>query len=55
MVANNYVYYTEHFLYFLLIIQKITLIVVLDFVAQCKNVPRRKNEESLSPSVTIDW
>ena len=33
MVANNYVYYTEHFLYFLLIIQKITLIVVLGWIS----------------------
>ncbi len=47
MVANNYVYYTEHFLYFLLIIQKITLIVVLDWISllsvkMCRAAKMRK-------------
>ena len=33
MVVNNYVYYTKHFLCFLPVIQKITLIVVLSWIS----------------------
>ncbi len=33
MVVNNYVYYTGHFLYFLPVIQKLTLLVVLTWLS----------------------
>ncbi|QKG55346.1 hypothetical protein GKZ68_01040 [Hymenobacter sp. BRD128] len=33
LVANNYVYYTGHLLYFLPVIQKITLLIVLTWLS----------------------